>query len=34
MLVVSDRASTELQKVLQSENAKGKELVLFYQGAG
>lgn len=34
MLVVTDTAKTELEKVLASDMAKDKQLVLFYQGAG
>lgn len=34
MLKVTDTAKTELEKVLASEMAKDKWLVLFYQGAG
>jgi hypothetical protein len=34
MLIVTDKASEELQKILASDQAKGKGLVLYYQGAG
>lgn len=34
MLKVTDTAKTELEKVLASDMAKDKWLVLFYQGAG
>jgi len=34
MLVVTDNASTELKKVLQSEQAKKKNLILYFAGAG
>lgn len=34
MLDISDKASIELNKVLRSDKAKDKELVLFFQGAG
>jgi hypothetical protein len=34
MLVVTDSASTELSKVLQSEQAKDKNLILYFAGAG
>ena len=34
MLIVTDKASAELQKVLGSEQAKGKGLIIYYQGAG
>ena len=34
MLSVTDKASEELKKVLNSEKAAGKELVIFFQGYG
>ncbi len=34
MLVVTDKASEELKKVLESDNSKGKYLILYFQGAG
>lgn len=34
MLVVSDSAKSELEKVMQSDMAKDKQLILFYQGSG
>jgi len=34
MLIVTDKASEELQKVLASDQAEGKGLILYYQGAG
>jgi Fe-S cluster assembly iron-binding protein IscA len=34
MLSVTEKASTELKKVLSSEKATGKELVIFFQGYG
>lgn len=34
MLKVTDTAKIELEKVLASDMAKDKWLVLFYQGAG
>lgn len=34
MLVVSDRASKELNQVLSGEKAKNSKLVLYFQGAG
>jgi hypothetical protein len=34
MLVVTDRASEELKKVLSSEIALNKYLILYFQGAG
>jgi len=34
MLVVTDNASTELTKVLQSDQAKDKYLILYFAGAG
>ena len=34
MLSVTDKASTELKKVLTSDKATGKELVIFFQGHG
>jgi hypothetical protein len=34
MLVVTDRASEELKKVMTSEMATNKYLVLYFQGAG
>jgi hypothetical protein len=34
MLKISDKASEELTKVLESEQAQGKHLVLFFRGVG
>ena len=34
MLVVSDTASTELKNVLASDQAKDKNLIIFFQGHG
>ena len=34
MMIVTDSASNELKKVLQSEQAKDKSLVLYFAGAG
>ncbi len=34
MLKVSNTAKTELDKVLASDMAKDRQLILFYQGAG
>jgi hypothetical protein len=34
MLVITDTASEKLKEVLESDQAEGKELVLYYQGAG
>jgi Fe-S cluster assembly iron-binding protein IscA len=34
MLAVTDSASTQLQTVLDSEQAKNKHLVIFFQGHG
>jgi hypothetical protein len=34
MFVVTDRASAELQKVLQMENHQASKLVIFFQGFG
>ncbi len=34
MLVVSDLAKENLQKVLESDQAKGKNLIIFFQGHG
>ncbi len=34
MLSISDKASTELAKVLESPKASGKNLILYYMGAG
>lgn len=34
MLNVTDKASEELLKVLESDKAKGKNLVIFYRGSG
>jgi len=34
MLNVSERAGEELNKVLSSEQAKDKHLVLYFMGAG
>lgn len=34
MLVITDSASTELAKVLQSDQAKDKYLILYFAGAG
>jgi hypothetical protein len=34
MLNVTDRASVELKKVLDSETYRNKQLVLYFMGAG
>ncbi len=34
MLKISDIASVELQKVLDSETQKNKNLILYFMGAG
>jgi hypothetical protein len=34
MLIVTDSASTELKKVLESDQAKDKNLVFYFAGAG
>jgi Fe-S cluster assembly iron-binding protein IscA len=34
MLVITDAASEALKKVLDSEQAKNKNLILYYQGSG
>jgi hypothetical protein len=34
MLNVTDTASTELKNVLASDQAKGKSLIIFFQGHG
>ncbi len=34
MLDVTDSASVELKKIMDSEQAKGKELILVFQGYG
>ena len=34
MLVITDSASAELKKVLESEQALNKQLIIYYQGAG
>jgi Fe-S cluster assembly iron-binding protein IscA len=34
MLVITDKASEELKKVLESEMAKDKYLLIYFQGAG
>jgi hypothetical protein len=34
MMVVTDSASTELRKVLESEQAKNKNLIFYFAGAG
>lgn len=34
MLVVSEKAGTELKKVLDSDSARDKFLVLYFMGAG
>ncbi len=34
MLVVTDSASTELKKVFDNDQARGKYLILYFQGAG
>jgi len=34
MLQVTPSASQELKKVLESEQAKGKQLIVFFQGFG
>jgi len=34
MLVITDGASTELKKALDSEMAKNKHLLLYFQGVG
>lgn len=33
MLVVSDKASEELNKVLGSDQASGKDLIIYFAGA-
>lgn len=34
MLKITDKASTELQKVLDSDAQKNKNLILYFMGAG
>ena len=34
MLVVSDKASEEIQKVLTSTKAQGNNLIIYFQGMG
>jgi len=34
MLDITEKASIELNKVLQSDQAKGKSLIIYYMGAG
>lgn len=34
MLVVTDSASAQLKTVLGSDQAKGKNLIIFFQGHG
>jgi len=34
MLIVSDRASKELQQVLAGDKAKNSKLVVYFQGVG
>lgn len=34
MMIVSDAAGLELKKVLDSDNGKGKELIIMFQGVG
>ena len=34
MLTITETASTELQKILSSDQGKGKELVIVFQGYG
>ena len=34
MLAVTDSASTQLQAVMASEQAKDKHLIIFFQGHG
>jgi hypothetical protein len=34
MLVITDKASAELKKALQTEQAKDKQLILYFQGVG
>ena len=34
MLVVSDKASEEIQKVLEGTQAKGNNLIIYFQGMG
>ncbi len=34
MFAVSDKASDELKKVLNSDQAENKHLVIFFQGSG
>jgi hypothetical protein len=34
MLAVTDSASTQLSAVLNSDQAKGKQLIIFFQGYG
>jgi hypothetical protein len=33
-LVVTEKASEELKKVLDSDKSRGKYLILYFQGAG
>jgi len=34
MLQITDKASSELRKVLESEAQKNKNLILYFMGAG
>jgi len=34
MLVVSQKAGEEINKVLAADEQKGKKLILYFQGAG
>ena len=34
MLVVSQKASEEINKVLAADDQKGKRLILYFQGSG
>jgi hypothetical protein len=34
MLNITDKASSELAKAMESPKAKGKNLILYYMGAG
>ena len=34
MLAVTDAASTQLQAILTSDQARGKHLIIFFQGYG
>jgi len=34
MIDITEKASQELKKVLDSDQAKGKNLIIYYMGAG